>query len=653
MDLTSVASALPWIPLLPFLGFLINGCCGTRISRRAAGWIACLGPLGAFLIAYLGLLALAQEQSPRAFLECSLGDWISVGDLVVRAGLRLDRLSVVMALVVTGVGSLIHVYSVGYMSHDKGFTRYFAYLNLFLSMMCILVLADNLVLMFVGWEGVGLCSYLLIGFWYEDPAKASAGKKAFIVNRIGDFGFILGIFLIFVTCGTVDFAELFRWLASAREGLPAGVAFAATMLLFLGATGKSAQIPLYVWLPDAMAGPTPVSALIHAATMVTAGVYMVARLSFLFVLAPTTLLVIAAVGGLTALVAGFYALTQNDIKKVLAYSTISQLGYMFLGAGAAAFGASIFHLFTHAFFKALLFLGAGAVIHALHDEQDLRRMGGLGKKLPLTCAAMVVGSLALAGIPPFAGFFSKDLILLSLLEAAHRTGQPVWYLLWAMGLVGALLTAFYSMRLIAMAFLGAPRGDAEAHEAAEDPPVSMGAPLIALIFCSALVGLFSWPKLFGGFERFIHYLDWVTAQVPAAPGELGHGVEWLNLCASVGMGVAGMAAAYFLYVVAPARPRELVRASPALGRLYELSLNKLYVDEYYDRWIVKPLQAAANYAWEIFDVLIVDGFVNGVAAWVLDLAASARKLQTGVVSYYAISLLLGGIALLGYFVLWV
>ncbi|MBI3267396.1 MAG: NADH-quinone oxidoreductase subunit L [Planctomycetes bacterium] len=642
MNTARFASALPWVPLLPLLGFLVNGLLGRRLPRTASAAVACAGPLLSCLLSFLAFL---QLDSPHAFIECRLGDWITVGDLSIPFALRVDRLSAIMLLVVTGVGSLIHIYSIEYMGHDRGFARYFAYLNLFLSAMLLLVMAENLVLLFVGWEGVGLCSYLLIGFWFEDVEKARAGKKAFLVNRIGDFGFLLGLFLLFRTCGTLDIPSILHWLR--LHELEGGLALTITLLLFVGATGKSAQIPLYVWLPDAMAGPTPVSALIHAATMVTAGVYMVARLSPLFFQSQATLFVIAVVGALTAVVAAFYALTQNDIKKVLAYSTISQLGYMFLGLGASAYAGAVFHLFTHAFFKALLFLGAGAVIHALDDEQDLRKMGGLGKKLGLTFAAMAVGSLALSGIPPFAGFASKDLILWSVLEAG-LTRNPAWLLLWVIGLVTAFMTAFYSMRLVGMAFFGEYRGPEETWKKADDPKLAMGLPLVALIGGSFAAGIFGWPHLLLGHEEFVHYLEPVVAPAPLQGHGEHHLAEWLNLLLSVGAGFGGIALGYRLYVQSPLLPAALLQRSAHLRQAYELSFHKLYVDELYDRYVVQPLHIGAEWAWEMCDTLWIDGTCEGIARQVMDVGASLRRTQTGVVSIYAVSMLVGGIVMLGW-----
>jgi len=460
------------IPALPLAAVALNLLLGDRLGRRGTAWLAC-GAVGlAFAVAARAVFNLAQLPADQRVLTETIATWMRVGDFSADIGFLLDPLSSVMALVVTGVGFLIHVYSTGYMAHDASYRRFFLYLNLFMFAMLTLVLADNFLLLFVGWEGVGLCSYLLIGFWYQRPAAAEAGKKAFVVNRIGDFGFLLGLFTLFVYGGSLNFEAPVRGRPHVFPHAGAAITF-ATLALFVGATGKSAQIPLYVWLPDAMEGPTPVSALIHAATMVTAGVYMVARCHVLFQLAPAALETVAVVGAATALFAATIGLAQNDIKRVLAYSTVSQLGYMFMACGVGAFGAGIFHLMTHAFFKALLFLGAGSVIHALSDEQDLRRMGGLAWRLPWTHATMLIATIAIAGIPPFAGFFSKDEILAGAFATGHRG-------VWLAGVVGAVITAFYMFRLYILCFRGPSRLSPEAEHHLHESPPSMIAPLVAL-----------------------------------------------------------------------------------------------------------------------------------------------------------------------------
>ncbi|MBD3335626.1 MAG: NADH-quinone oxidoreductase subunit L, partial [Candidatus Eisenbacteria bacterium] len=512
------------IAALPLFGSALVGLLAMASSHRRrglpepiVGLLGCAGPIASFLIVgsiYLDFIGLPAGER---WLHQVLYEWIVAGSVSVPVAFQMDTLSLTMLLFVTGVGSLIHVYSIGYMRGDRSFARYFAFLNLFMFSMILLVLGDSLLTLFVGWEGVGLCSYLLIGFWFEDPEKAAAGKKAFIVNRIGDLGFLLGIFLIFWTLSRHGAASLqFRDIAAHSDLFHGGLATAAALLLFIGATGKSAQIPLYVWLPDAMAGPTPVSALIHAATMVTAGVYMVARMSFLYLQSPAAMLIVAGVGAVTAVYAATIAVTQNDIKKVLAYSTISQLGYMFLGVGLGAFAAGIFHVVTHAFFKAVLFLGAGSVIHALAGEQDMRRMGGLARKMPVTMLAFGAGFLALAGLPPFAGFFSKDEILWKTFSAAH----PAWgfapKLLWLLGLVGAGLTAFYMMRAFVLTFLGRPRYDEHTRHAHESPP-SMALPLVVLGIGSLAAGFLGTPAVLGLGPN--HFHDWLAPVFAAG----GHG----------------------------------------------------------------------------------------------------------------------------------
>ena len=474
-------STLRWIPLLPFLAMLVHVFFGRRLGRGPVGWIAC-GAVGASFILSVQALLTLSAAGPGAVLVDRAYQWIAAGEFSVDATLNFDALAAVMCLVVSGVGFLIHVYSTGYMGHDPDYARYFAYLNLFTASMLVLVLADSLPLMFVGWEGVGLCSYLLIGFWYTDPEKASAGKKAFVVNRIGDAGCVLGMALLFWSLSDGGLASLrFAVVNEHAAELGGGIALAAALLLFVGATGKSAQIPLFVWLPDAMAGPTPVSALIHAATMVTAGVYMVARLNGLYLAAPAAMTVVAAIGALTAFAAASIGIAQNDIKKVLAYSTISQLGYMFLALGVGAFAAGLFHVVTHAFFKALLFLGAGSVIHALHEEQDIRNMGALRSKMPITSATFLVATLAIAGVPGLSGFFSKDEILASAFAGGH-------YGLWALGLLGAAMTAFYMTRLLVLTFYGDYRGDNERWQKAHESPKSMTFALVVLAVLAAVGG---------------------------------------------------------------------------------------------------------------------------------------------------------------------
>jgi NADH-quinone oxidoreductase subunit L len=553
--------------------------------------------------------------------------WVGVGTLHADVAFRLDGISAVMVLVVTGIGFLIHVYSVGYMHGDPGFARFFTYLNLFVTAMLILVLADNLLLLFVGWEGVGLCSYLLIGFWYDVEANAAAGKKAFIVNRIGDASFLVGLFLLARYTGTLDVAALETKAASLASVTLAGWALPTVICLCLlgGATGKSAQIPLYVWLPDAMAGPTPVSALIHAATMVTAGVYMVARLHFLFALSPVALEVIAWIGALTALLAATIAVAQTDIKKVLAYSTVSQLGYMFLGLGVGVTGAALFHVVTHAFFKGLLFLGAGSVIHGLHGEQDMQKMGGLRRHLPATYWTMLVGTLAIAGVPPLSGFFSKDEIIWGAFAGPHP--EPV---LGVLGYAVALLTAFYMGRLFFLTFFGRERFDHH-HVHPHESPASMLGPLLVLAVLSAIGG---------------------GLDVPAAVGRVvgGHHPEaaplgMVVLATAVALG--GLAAAWYCYVREPSIPEQVATSA---ARLYALVRDAWRVDALYDALVVRPVFALAGFGARIVDPGVVDGVVDGTAAFFVWLSAGWRRLQTGNLQHYALSFLAGALVLLGYFV---
>lgn len=637
------------IPALPLLGVILNVFLGYRLGRR---FVNIVGPavVGLSFVAAAGATwQLVDLPAAQRSVEQSLFTWIPVGDFQVQAALLLDPLSAVMILVVTGVGFLIHVYSVGYMAHDESYARYFAYLNLFMFSMLTLVLASNYLLLYVGWELVGICSYLLIGFWFTRKSAADAGKKAFIVNRIGDFGFALGVMLIFAVFGTLDFSAVFanaaRLLSGATfdlgGGLLIGTATLITLLLFLGATGKSAQIPLYVWLPDAMEGPTPVSALIHAATMVTAGVYMIARSSALFALAPATMLLVAVIGVATALFAATMALVQHDIKRVLAYSTISQLGFMFLAVGVGAFAAGIFHLMTHAFFKALLFLGAGSVMHALGGETDLRRMGGLRGKLPITFWTFVIAALSISGIPGFAGFFSKDEILLRAFTSG--SGGP---LLWLLALITAGLTVLYIWRIIALAFLGAPRSDARTLDHAHESPPVMSLPLAVLAVLAIAGGYVGIPAVLGGgaqFERFLApvFHDQALPHVDAS-------VEWALMLAAVAVALIALAAIYVAYLRRPALPSAIARRA---GRLYTLVLNKYYIDEIYVAGIVNPLKRVANWLATAFDVRVVDGAVNAVGLLARWCGQQLRAVQSGYVRSYALAILGGAVALLAYVLL--
>jgi NADH-quinone oxidoreductase subunit L len=643
------------IPLLPLIGFLLNASLGRRVSKTAAGSIACGSILAAFALSVAAVWQLLALPPESRAIEQSVFSWITSGDFRVSFALRLDPLSALMILVVTGIGSLIHVYSTAYMhdESDSEYARYFSYLNLFAAFMLVLVLGSNFLVMFVGWEGVGLCSYLLIGFWFQKKSASDAGKKAFIVNRIGDFGFILGVLLAFVRFGTLDFQEIARSLAPLGPETMFGTLSLITLLLFVGAAGKSAQIPLYVWLPDAMEGPTPVSALIHAATMVTAGVYMIGRNAVLFGHAPETLAVVAVVGVATALFAGTIGLVQNDIKRVLAYSTVSQLGYMFLAMGVGAYAAGIFHLYTHAFFKALLFLGSGAVIHALAGEQDLRRMGGLRKQLPVTYWTFVIGALAIAGVPGLAGFFSKDEILYRTFSGGHT-------LLWAVGLLTSLLTAIYMFRLVYLAFhgqnQGAP-GASGAHGAhLHDAPPAMAVALVLLAVGSVLAGYVGVPHAFGGSNRIEQFLEpSFTAggeaqaadheESAAATESLERGLAGVSIV--VALTGIGLATYFFLK-----NRRAADSVSARFAGLHRLLEHKYYVDEIYDAAVVRPIRIVSEDGlWKGVDVRVIDGSVNGVGDVVDRGGELLRRVQTGSVRVYAASLFFGVVLILGYY-LW-
>ncbi len=635
------------IPAFPLVAFLINGLLNKKLPKPIVNILACGSVFLSFVMGVIAFFHILGMEEGHRQITVKVFDWIVVGSFNTAVSFLFDPLSAVMVLTVSGVAFLIHVYSIGYMAHDKGYSRYFAYLNLFTFAMLTLVLADNLLLMFVGWEGVGLCSYLLIGFWFHKKSASDAGKKAFVVNRIGDFGVLLAIMLLFWQLGTLNFQEI---ASKAPEVFVAGggIVTAIGLLLFLGATGKSAQIPLYVWLPDAMEGPTPVSALIHAATMVTSGVYMLARLSSVFVLAPTAMTVVAIIGGATALFAATIGLVQNDIKRVLAYSTVSQLGYMFLACGVGAFGIGIFHLMTHAFFKALLFLGSGSVIHAMSNEQDMRFMGGLKKKIPHTYFVFIVGTLAISGIPLFSGFFSKDEILWK----AFSMGNP-WY--WLLGFLAAILTAFYMFRLVHLTFHGKSRVKPEAAKHLHESPWVMLIPLYVLALLALIGGYIGLPELMGGGSWFDKFLEPVIASVgahghgahEAAIHHFSHSTEWMFVIASVLAALFGITMAYLWYIKNPEKPKNLAEKYTGM---YKLLLNKYYVDEIYDYLIIKPLYILSLIFWKIFDVRIVDGIVNGVAGFFGNLSERFRIIHTGYVRNYALVFLIGVAALLGYYI---
>jgi NADH-quinone oxidoreductase subunit L len=609
------------VPAFPLAGALLNVLLG-RLTGRRAHWIA----VPALAASFLAACSVAGQVASSGPFTTTLFSWIVAGDFETGVTAHVDSLAAIMLLVVTGVGFLIHLYSVGYMHDDDGYARVFAYLNMFVFSMTMLVLAGNFLLLYVFWEAVGLCSYLLIGFWYTRPAASEAGKKAFIVNRVGDFGFGLGIMWLWVALGTLDYQAVFRGAAS----LPPATATGIALLLFMGACGKSAQLPLHTWLPDAMEGPTPVSALIHAATMVTAGVYMVARSHAIFERSGTALEVVAWVGTITAIFAATIGLVQTDIKRVLAYSTISQLGYMFAAVGAGAYVAGIFHLVTHAFFKALLFLGAGSVIHGLHGEQDLRKMGGLAYKMPITATTMWIGGLGLAGVPPFAGFFSKDEILAATLGGGHT-------LLFLLLLAGALMTAFYTFRLLFLAFSGAPRMGKEVLSHAHESPWVMTGPLVLLALLTIVAGfVFGLP--FG--ETQLAY--WLAAVFSPHEGEHSKIVPLL----SVVVVVAGFAGALQRYKLTPVKPERVGEPRTAFRRLL---LNAYYVDAIYDRLIVQPLYVLSSVGLaRAFDLGLIDGIVNGLGRVVVAAGAVLRRVQTGYAVNYALTMLAGAVVLVAF-----
>jgi len=633
------------VPVLPLVGVVLNAFLGYRLGRR---FVNVVGP-GVVGLSFLAAVAVVWElvglpADERSF-NLLLFSWIPVGDFQVNAGLLLDPLSAVMILVVSGVGFLIHVYSVGYMGHDESYARFFTYLNLFMFSMLTLVLADNFLQLYLGWELVGLCSYLLIGFWFTRKSAADAGKKAFIVNRVGDFGFALGVMLIFVVFGTLDYDKVFaqaeHMLTGATfdigGGLVIGTATMITFLLFVGATGKSAQIPLYVWLPDAMEGPTPVSALIHAATMVTAGVYMVARTHVLFELAPATMLLVATIGAVTAFYAATMGLAQFDLKRILAYSTISQLGYMFLAVGVGAFASGIFHLMTHAFFKALLFLGAGSVMHAMNGIIDVRRLGGLKGKMPITYWTFLVAALAISGIPGLSGFFSKDEILFKAFTSSH--GHPI---LWLIGLVTAGLTALYVFRAVFLTFHGEPRMSHHEQEHVHESPPVMYWPLILLAMLAVIGGYVGVPAILGGGNHFEHFLEPVFHEKAA---HVEASLEWTLMGLSVLVGLVGVGLAYYAYIAQPELPK---RVAMALGPIYRLVANKYYVDEIYVAVIVNPLKKLADWLAWVMDVRIIDGAANGIAALAVWCGRTLRVVQSGYVRSYALAILGGAVVLVGY-----
>ncbi|MEJ0032529.1 MAG: NADH-quinone oxidoreductase subunit L [Bacteroidota bacterium] len=614
--------AAAFIPLFPLLGFLLISLNVNKLQKHVAATVACGAMLAAFLVGVYAFFTTADA------VQIDLFTWIKAGNFTSTFGFLIDPLSLIFILVITGVGFLIHVYSIGYMHDDDGQNRFFSYLNLFVFFMLLLVMGSNYLIMFVGWEGVGLCSYLLIGFWFKNQEYNSAANKAFIMNRIGDLGMLVGIVLIFIYYGSVEYKDVFNSDASAPITL-------ITLLLFIGAMGKSAQIPLYTWLPDAMAGPTPVSALIHAATMVTAGIYMVVRNNVLYSMAPISMEVVMIVGIATALLAAVIAMKQNDIKKVLAYSTVSQLGLIFVALGLGAFTAGIFHVVTHAFFKALLFLGAGSVIHALGGEQDLTKMGGLRKYLPVTYMTFLIGCLAISGIPPFAGFFSKDEILAAAFE--HNV------IFWALALFTSLLTAFYMFRLFFLAFFGNERAGEHAMSHIHESPKTITIPLITLAVLSVIGGFLNVPEVLGGHHAMANFLGIQEHEAGAH-----HSIELIMMIITVVLILGSIFIAYTAYVKkndVPANASDLTGAQRVVA-------NKFYIDELYDAIVVKPLYALSKFIYKFIEQLGIDGIVNGLGKGVVYGSRGLRFFQDGSIGYYLFVMVVGIILILGYTINW-
>jgi NADH-quinone oxidoreductase subunit L len=657
------------IPLLPLLGAAINGLLGKKFSNKVVSAIALTSTAASF--AWAATSAWRLYASGTLSYSESHGYWLRFSDFAVEYGFLLDHLSLVMMLVVTGVGFLIHIYATGYMAHEGGYYRFFSYLNLFMFFMLTLVLANNYLLMFVGWEGVGLASYLLIGFYFTKDSAANAGKKAFIVNRVGDFGFLIALFLLVKHFGTLQYAAVIERVSHFPVETTAGLLTAIAVLMFVGATGKSAQIPLYVWLPDAMEGPTPVSALIHAATMVTAGVYMVCRSNAIFSRSPMALAVVAVVGCMTALFAATIVITQTDIKRVLAYSTVSQLGYMFLAAGVAAYSAAIFHLMTHAFFKALLFLGAGSVIHAVGGEQDMRKMGGLRKYIPYTFWTMLIATCAIAGIPGLAGFFSKDEILWQAFSSPHGH-----WVLWLVGITTAFITSFYMFRLVFMTFYGEYRGatteaahgsHGHGHGTPHESPWVMLAPLVILAILSAVGGYVGVPKALRGNNHIEHFLApampslaaesaGVASEHPAEPQQEQtqsheeNGTELALTGVSVLVGIGGLGLAWLLYVKRPELPEKLAKSA---GGLYTAVLNKYYIDEVYAAAVIRPIVNFSRSAlWQGIDVGTIDRTVNASAEGAQEVSDNVREVFSGSIRSYA-GWISAGAAAVVFYMVWV
>jgi NADH-quinone oxidoreductase subunit L len=655
---------LAFIILFPLIGALINGLLFASGLWRQLFKRNELEEKKIVSVIGCGAIFISAIISSFLFFELQTGDvqgkkfiqelfiWIPSGDFSLRFEFLFDSLSCVMTMVVTWVSFLIHLYSIGYMQGDHSYARYFTYLNIFVFFMLVLVLGNNFPLMFVGWEGVGLASYLLIGFWYDDTAKATAGRKAFIVNRIGDFGFILGIFLIFFVFGSLNYQEVFKKALDPEFmiGVPGIIITTIALLLFVGAVGKSAQFPLYVWLPDAMAGPTPVSALIHAATMVTAGVYMIARCNVFYFESPVAQLVVVSVAAFTAIFAASIALTQNDIKKVLAYSTVSQLGYMFLGVGCGAYAAGMFHLVTHAFFKALLFLGAGSVIHALGGEQDIRKMGGLRKFLPVTCLTFFIGTLAISGVPLLSGFFSKDEILSALYEGGYT-------IYWIIGIITAVLTAFYMMRLYLLTFEGKTRILEKIKHHLHESPQVMIIPLLILAVLSVISGYMGIPAFMGkiiGIYNSNIFEEFLSTSIPLkGMKEIEHPLfeQWTVVGFSIAASFLGICLAGYMYLVKPHSSETFVKI-PIISTLYRWSCRKWFIDEIYEVMFVRTFNfISKDLLWANVDVIIIDGAVNGVASVAKRMANMLRTAQAGIVRFYAALMALGAVAIIIYFIL--
>lgn len=612
------------VTILPLAGFLINGLIGKKIrNEKVIGAISTLAVFIPFIIGTFMFFELLSNEPGSRSITLNYFNWIAAGNFSVNYAYYIDPLSISLVLIVTGIGALIHLYSIGYMHGDPGFAKFFAFLNLFIFAMLNLVLADNFLLLFLGWEGVGLCSYFLIGFWYEKTFTGVAAKKAFIVNRIGDFGFMLAMFYIFTNFNTLEISKFLENISGSPVG--DGLLLTIALLLFLGATGKSAQIPLFVWLPDAMAGPTPVSALIHAATMVTAGVYLIARTSLLYAMSPLAETLIFFIGILTAIMAATIALKQNDIKKILAYSTVSQLGFMFIALGTGVYWVAIFHLITHAFFKALLFLGSGSVIHGMHDEQDITKMGGLKNKMKITFITFFIGSLAIAGIPPLSGFFSKDEIIL---ETFKEVGLPFMILV----LITAGLTAFYMFRLVVLTFYGRQRYN-ENHVHPHESPLTMTLPLMILALLSVVGGFIGIPHIFGIPTYLKEWLDpvfeksYAVLEAMHQPSELAVSTELILIALSVLVSVVAITLAFRKYF-----RKDEFEPESGLGKVLE---NKYYIDEVYENAVVVPIQKTSeNFLWKMFDMKIIDGTVNGIARYISNIGFDWRKIQTGVIQDY-------------------